>query len=60
MLGMRKEEIIKKLIVQMPVKFVVDEKGPFSISGVWLDIDVDSGITTQIERFCIIDNDLII
>ncbi|HBS48168.1 TPA: TIGR00282 family metallophosphoesterase [Candidatus Dependentiae bacterium] len=58
MLGLRKEEIVRKLILQMPEKFVVEEKvGPFAITGAFVEVDVASGNTTHIERFSITDEE---
>jgi 2',3'-cyclic-nucleotide 2'-phosphodiesterase len=58
MLGMKKEPIIENFLTQMPVKFVVENKGPMILSGAWVDIDVKTGKALAIERIKIIDNDI--
>ncbi|MGB8467814.1 MAG: TIGR00282 family metallophosphoesterase [Candidatus Babeliales bacterium] len=60
MIGMKKEPIIQQLITQMPTKFTVETEGPFVMSGVWIEIDVDSGKAKRIERIRIIDNELVV
>jgi len=59
MLGMKKEIIIRRFLTQMPERFVVEQKGPFSLHAVAVTIDVVSGKTTEIERIRIIDKDLV-
>jgi len=58
MLGMKKEAIIHNFITQMPVKFTVDTSNPVVISGVWIDINTETGKAVAIERVRIIDNNL--
>ncbi len=58
MLGMRKDAIIKKLITQMPTRFIVEPSGPMVTTGVWLEVDTVSGKTTHIERFNILDDEI--
>lgn len=58
MIGMKKEPIIQNLITQLPVKFVVDETGPFVMTGVLIEVDVDTGKAMHIERFKLIDEAL--
>lgn len=58
MIGMKKEPIIENFVTQMPVKFVVEESGPFVMTGVWIDINPDTGKALQIERFKVIDEDM--
>lgn len=58
MIGMKKEPIMQHLVTQLPVKFVVDEVGPFIMTGVWLEIDAHTGKSIHIERFKIIDEEL--
>lgn len=60
MLGMRKNEIINKLVTQMPTRFIVETSGLMTITGVWLEIDTDSGKTTRIERFNIVDDEIVV
>ncbi len=58
MIGMKKDPIIQNFITQLPVKFVVEDTGPFIMTGVWIEIDTHTGKATQIERFKLIDDDL--
>jgi 2',3'-cyclic-nucleotide 2'-phosphodiesterase len=58
MIGMKKDSIIRKLITQMPEKFVVDTEGPFVLSGVVIDVDPETGRSSAIQRIRIIDNDI--
>lgn len=58
MLGMKKEPIIRQFLTQMPVRFSVDNATPLVMSGVWIEVDTQSGLATQIQRVRIIDQDL--
>jgi len=58
MIGMKKEPIIQHLITQLPVKFAVDEIGPFIMTGVLIEIDAHTGKATHIERVKLIDDEL--
>lgn len=58
LIGMKKELIIHQMLTQMPVKFEVEEAGPYVISGVVIDIDTKTGKALAIERFRVIDEDL--
>lgn len=55
MIGMKKEIIIQTILTQMPRRFEVENEGPAVISGVVIDVDVESGNAQHIERFRIID-----
>ena len=58
LIGMKKDLIIHQMLTQMPVKYEVEEVGPYIISGVVIDIDTKTGKTLAIERFRIIDEEL--
>lgn len=58
MIGMKKEDIIRNMITQMPEKFMVDTQGPFVLSGVVVDIEPRTGRAVAIESIRIIDYDL--
>lgn len=60
MLGMKKEIILQSFLTQMPAKFQVEHEGPFSMSGVWMEVDTATGKTIKIERVRIIDNELMV
>ncbi len=57
-LGMKKEAIISRFLTQMPSKFVVEKTNPVVMSGVWIEVDMDTGRATAIERIRIIDQEL--
>jgi 2',3'-cyclic-nucleotide 2'-phosphodiesterase len=57
-IGGQQGAIIKKLLNQMPHKFVVDHTGPFFMTGVCIQIDTRTGEAITIERIRIDDADL--
>jgi len=57
MIGMSKEQILKHLTTQMPVKFVVETKPPYIITGVYIDVDPATGKAVDIQRVKIIDDE---
>lgn len=57
-IGMEKEAVIKKFKTQMPVKFIVDTQPPFVMTGVWVEIDKETGKAVQIQRVKVIDEEL--
>jgi len=57
-LGMNANTIIYGMQTQMPVKFSVETKPPYVISGLLADIDIESGKCTWIEPFRIVDHEL--
>lgn len=59
MLGMKKEAIIEHYFKQMPVKFTEDTQAPYVLSGVFVDVDMQTGKALAIERVRIVDNDAI-
>ena len=58
MIGMLKEPIIRRFITQMPVRFSVDTQPPFILSGVYIDVDTDTGKALEIKRIQIIDDEM--
>jgi hypothetical protein len=48
-IGMRREEVLRKFITQMPVRFEV-AKGPIVLQGAMLELDPATGRATAIER----------
>jgi metallophosphoesterase (TIGR00282 family) len=59
MLGMRKDIIINQMLTQMPHRFMVDNEPPAVVSGVCITADSETGLATAIERFRVIDNEII-
>lgn len=58
MIGMKKEIVLPSILTQMPAKFAVEDRGPYVISGVVLEIDVATGKSVSIERVRIVDEEL--
>lgn len=58
MIGMKKEAIIRHLITQMPERFVVDNSLPLVMTGVWIEVDTQTGKATDIQRVKVVDNEL--
>jgi metallophosphoesterase (TIGR00282 family) len=58
MLGMKKEGIIENFLTTLPTKFVPDTSTPIVISGVWMEVDLQSGKTVKIQRVMILDDEL--
>lgn len=58
MLGLKKEPIIQRMLNQMPVKFVVEEEGPFVLRGACIKVDMTTGKAVSIERICVTDDEL--
>ena len=54
-IGMKSEIILKRFLTQMPSRFAVETEPPFSINGVWVEVDTVSGKTVKIERINIVD-----
>ncbi|NOZ64672.1 MAG: TIGR00282 family metallophosphoesterase [Caldiserica bacterium] len=48
-IGMRKEEVMKHFLTQMPVRFKVAQGDPW-INGVWIEIEETTGRALSIER----------
>lgn len=57
-IGMKKDLMIEKFKTQMPTKFVVDSEPPFIMTGIWVEIDMQTGKAIQINRVKVIDEDL--
>jgi 2',3'-cyclic-nucleotide 2'-phosphodiesterase len=57
MLGLKKEPIIQHFINQMPTKFEVDDSSPLILSGILVDIDIQTGKAIFIERINLLDSD---
>lgn len=58
MIGMKKEPIIQSMITQMPTKFEVENEGPMFMSGVWVEVDTQTGKARRIERIYLVDEDI--
>ena len=53
MIGMTKGPIIQHFLTQLPTRFQVDKEPPFVLSGVWLEVDVETGKAQKIEKIYI-------
>lgn len=60
MLGMKKDAIIQHFLTQMPTRFTVETEGPMVLSGVWIEIDSETGKATAIERVRVIDDEIVV
>lgn len=58
MIGMKREIVLNSMLTQMPAKFAVEDKGPYVISGVILEIDSATGKSVSIERIRIVDDEM--
>lgn len=58
MIGMKKEPIINHLITQMPTFFTVDTSMPLVMTGVWVDVDINTGKALEIQRVKVVDEDI--
>lgn len=58
MLGMKKEEILRKFLTQMPSRFTVDLAGPMVMTGVWIEVETSSGKAVHIERVHVLDEEI--
>lgn len=58
MIGMKKEPILNNMITQMPVRFEVETQGPGFMTGVWIEVDTQTGKATDIQRVKVVDNEL--
>jgi calcineurin-like phosphoesterase len=48
-IGMRREEVLRRFVTQMPVRFEV-AKGPILLQGALMDVDPATGRAIAIER----------
>jgi 2',3'-cyclic-nucleotide 2'-phosphodiesterase len=55
MLGMQKEPIIQNFLTQLPVRFAVDDKPPYVLSGAIIEVDAQTGSAIKIDRLRLID-----
>lgn len=57
-IGMKKDPMIERFKSQMPNKFIVETEPPVVMTGIWVEIDADTGKAIQINRVKVIDQDL--
>lgn len=60
MIGMTKESVLPNFLMQMPSRFIVDDKPPVVMSGVCVEIDTETGKACAIQRICVMDNELML
>lgn len=58
MIGMTKESVLPNFLTQMPSRFVVDTKPPVIMTGVWIEIDTQTGKAVDIQRVSVCDQHL--
>jgi len=59
-LGMKLGPIISRFQVQMPHRFAVETESPFMTSGVCIEVDRKTGKGISIERFNIVDEEIVL
>jgi len=57
-IGMKKDSMIERFRTQMPNKFIVDTEPPVIMTGIWVEIDTQTGKAIQIHRIRVQDDDL--
>ncbi|MBN2266799.1 MAG: YmdB family metallophosphoesterase [Candidatus Babeliaceae bacterium] len=57
MIGMKVGTVLPHLLSQMPGRFEVENKGPFVVSGVCLEVEKETGRACSIERVSVLDED---
>lgn len=57
MLGMKKGPIISRFMTQLPARFSVETEGPGLMTGVWIEVDTESGKARSINRVHIVDTE---
>jgi len=60
MIGMTQESVMPTFLLQMPSRFIVDTKPPVVMSGVVVEIHVETGKALDIQRIRVIDHELCI
>lgn len=58
MIGFKKEGALRAMMTQIPVRFEVEDNGPFVLGGVVLTVDAETGIAKKIERIRLVDESL--
>jgi metallophosphoesterase (TIGR00282 family) len=58
-IGFQQDQILNRFLYHAHMgKFVVETEGPMVLSGIWVEIDTETGMTKQIERVRVIDDNL--
>lgn len=57
-IGMTKDTMIERFKSQMPHKYMVETNPPFVMTGIWVEIDKNTGKAIRIERIKVIDEQL--
>lgn len=57
MIGMKKESVLPHLLTQMPSRFEPDDRPPYVVSGIVVDIDKSSGKALAIARVYVTDEE---
>jgi 2',3'-cyclic-nucleotide 2'-phosphodiesterase len=58
MIGMRTDIVLNSMLTQLPAKFAVEDRGPYVISGVVIEVEVATGKAVSIERIRIVDDEM--
>ena len=58
-IGFQQDQILNRFLYHAHMgKFVVETEGPMVLSGIWVEVDTETGVTTKIERVRVIDDTL--
>lgn len=57
-LGVETSIVTERFLKQMPMLFKIEKKGPMVMSGVWVEVDIQTGKATRIERVHLIDEEI--
>lgn len=57
-LGVEQGLILERFLKQMPIRFQVEKCGPMALSGLWVEVDADTGKTVRIERISLVDEEI--
>lgn len=55
-IGVKKEAIIYQLLTQMPIRFDLQDEGPYILCGAIVKVDTETGLAKSIERIKIVDD----
>jgi len=58
-IGVQQDVVIQRFLLHPKIgRFTVDTRGPFVLSGIWVDVDTVTGKALKIERIRVIDDEI--
>ncbi|MFC1894927.1 TIGR00282 family metallophosphoesterase [Candidatus Dependentiae bacterium] len=57
-IGIKIDAVLKRFLTQMPSRFSVETNPPFTLNGIFVEVDTSTGKAIKIERICIVDKEL--